>query len=606
MVQLTSKGAIHTTLRIFEAYGDKLTPSAWKLCLTTVIFNMMEANEEEYMQSKRTEKRGGSVYDGSWNKTAIIIVQGLGRLITASLDKMVLEAEFPSLWQDLLSHLEAYLQRGSLKLCAAVYQAIHHILSEGGDIKSIGKPSVELIWTLWATYNPASVPMVDDNKENNSAALTAYIGCFKELYPLIDAALTFERVKAIVNNLRFCTFNASASRYSADVDTLTSLQILVLDCLKLIRGDVPGVPSILVGLLADMASKPFTDYSQTTGTGQPSFIALSKAAMDLLESYTQRHKADEDLLATGAVTQSIEALIRPISLKYKRRTDDKQRASWQKATSVATSILAETLPVLQSASFNREKLQELWKSVARIANAITADDNSSAAHPGLTAEDEDFDIRAFTRLRNLIIPSLGSPLVSDKTRQTYTSSIFTNSLIHTPHGQDLPSPGQEPLENLYATHMGRTFDPLPTRRSRMSYALVDELFSLVAVYHRHSDGHDHAAERIKLAQAAAPFLILRAAIVLKAYIADQPLRGLMPQPISQERELIYIVRKLVELESEPRAIPDAQGVRSEYKKHLHRLFPLVTRAVGVAWRDPSVLKELQMVLKVVGEGFGVG
>ena len=140
----------------------------------------------------------------------------------------------------------------------------------------------------------------------------------------------------------------------------------------------------------------------------------------------------------------------------------------------------------------------------------------------------------------------------------------------------------------------------------MSYILIDELFNLVTVHHHHSDRHDHAVERIRLAQAAAPFLILRAAVVLKAYIADQPLRGLMPQPVSQKRELIYIVRKLVELESEPRAIPDAAGVRSEYKKHLHRLFPLVTRAVGVAWRDESVLRELQKVLEVVGEGFGVG
>ncbi len=140
----------------------------------------------------------------------------------------------------------------------------------------------------------------------------------------------------------------------------------------------------------------------------------------------------------------------------------------------------------------------------------------------------------------------------------------------------------------------------------MSYVLIDELFSLVAVYHHHPDRHDHAVERIKIAQAAAPFLILRAAVVLKAYIADQPLRGLMPQPMSQKRELIYMLRKLVELESEPRAIPDTEGVRSDYKKHLHRLFPLVTRAVGVAWRDESVLRELQRVLEVVGKEFGVG
>jgi len=33
---------------------------------------------------------------------------------------------------------------------------------------------------------------------------------------------------------------------------------------------------------------------------------------------------------------------------------------------------------------------------------------------------------------------------------------------------------------------------------------------------------------------------------------------------------------------------------------------LVTRAIGVAGRDEMVLAELQRVLEVVGEGFGVG
>lgn len=566
----------------------------------------MEANDDEYVQSESTERPGDSVNGGGWNKTAIIIVQGVGRLVATSLDKIRLEASFSTLWKDLLRHLEAYLRRRSLKLHAAVYQAIHHILSEDQDIKSIGKPSVELIWTLWMTHNPAVVPTIDGNKENNVAALTAYMESFKVLYPLIDTALTFERVERILDNLRLCAFNANLSRFSADVDTLTPLQVLVLDCLKLIRGDISGVPSILVGLLADMVSKPFKDDSHMGGAEQPSFIALSQAAMDLLDTYTARHRAHVALLASGALTQSIDALVIPINLKYQRSTEGKQGATWRKATSVATSILAQTLPVLRDSSFDEEKFQDFWKSVVRLVNGITADDRSSSSLSALTLEDEEFDISAFICLRNLITPSLGSSLVSDTVRQSYTSFIFTNSIIHNPHRQDLPRPDQGPLENLYATHMGRTFDPPPTRRSRMCYVLLDELFSLVAVYHHQSGRYDHVAERIKLAQAAAPFLILRAAVVLKAYIADQPLRGLMPQPMSQKRELIYIVRKLVELESEPRAIPDAQGVRSEHKKHLHRLFPLVTRAVGVAWRDESLLRELQRVLEVVGEGFGVG
>ena len=60
----------------------------------------------------------------------------------------------------------------------------------------------------------------------------------------------------------------------------------------------------------------------------------------------------------------------------------------------------------------------------------------------------------------------------------------------------------------------------------------------------------------RLARTAAPFLILRAALTLRSYAADQPLRGRMPQPLSQRRELGRVLARLVALRCEPSAIPN--------------------------------------------------
>nr|GFD61168.1 hypothetical protein [Tanacetum cinerariifolium] len=76
----------------------------------------------------------------------------------------------------------------------------------------------------------------------------------------------------------------------------------------------------------------------------------------------------------------------------------------------------------------------------------------------------------------------------------------------------------------------------------MSHTCTAELFDLVAVY----NGTSH----VKLAQAAAPYLILRAALPLKTYIADHPLRGRMPAPDSQRKELLQVLAQLEQLESE--------------------------------------------------------
>jgi hypothetical protein len=132
----------------------------------------------------------------------------------------------------------------------------------------------------------------------------------------------------------------------------------------------------------------------------------------------------------------------------------------------------------------------------------------------------------------------------------------------------------------------------------MSYICLSTLISLVSV-------HSSTPAEIKLAQAAAPYLILRAGLTLRAYIADQPLRGRMPQPLTQRRELLFVLRELVELRCEPEAIPDAPGVESEGKKHLHRLYPLLVKAVRAAARDQEVLEWIGRALDEVGMEFGV-
>jgi hypothetical protein len=132
----------------------------------------------------------------------------------------------------------------------------------------------------------------------------------------------------------------------------------------------------------------------------------------------------------------------------------------------------------------------------------------------------------------------------------------------------------------------------------MSYVCFDELVSLVML-------NDSSTPRIKLAQAAAPYLILRVGLTLRAYTSDQPLRGWMPQPLSQRKELLYVLRTLTELKCEPEAIPDTPGVDSEGRKHLHRLYPLLAKAIRAAARDQEVLELIGRALDEVGMEFGV-
>jgi hypothetical protein len=87
-------------------------------------------------------------------------------------------------------------------------------------------------------------------------------------------------------------------------------------------------------------------------------------------------------------------------------------------------------------------------------------------------------------------------------------------------------------------------------------------------------------------------------------VSDQPLRGKIPQPLSQRRELLWILGRLVNLKSDGRAIPGLKQVESESRKHLFRLYPLLIQALAVQG-DAEVQRLLRQALDVVGQELGL-
>jgi glycerol-3-phosphate responsive antiterminator len=94
-------------------------------------------------------------------------------------------------------------------------------------------------------------------------------------------------------------------------------------------------------------------------------------------------------------------------------------------------------------------------------------------------------------------------------------------------------------------------------------------------------------------------------MVLKAYNLDQPLRGCMPQPRSQKMEMLYILNRVVSLDSEPKAIADAPGVVPEHKKHLFRIYRLVTIALGVSRQNEEMQNALIRIIEALAIDFNI-
>jgi len=627
-ISSNSIGAIQTLLRIFDAYGDRLTPEAWSICIKSVIFKLLSSIEEELKLASE-----GGIEDSDraeWNDTAVVVLNGISSLLANYLDVLSEHPSFNSLWKELLSHFGTLLDFKALSINTATFGALGKILSQTHEDKSVfSKETIDFAWELWSRAIPSSREEAEQGADNQPC-LTAYVTALLDVYRLIHTDLNVERVGRMLVLLREAMQQASVGSYVMDVEYATPLQGKILDAVKMVRTDLQGVPSSMISQVAEFVSLAFSsDAVKAAGSSSQkkrTFVAMSKTSMSILEALVLRHASDPDIYVSGALASAMSALARPISLKYGFPIVTKSIQPWRQATLSGLSILEATIPQLIALDIPQTMIQNIWGEIVTISNGIISA-NADAAPPEMDiVSDQDFDIESFQKLRSLVIPALGSDAIQEKARKVYAESLFRTSLIHNlaPKERKLVREGQfqEALRTAlhHPVRTGRSEDLRPTKRSKMAYVCLDELFSLVSsrdaptptivvqpptphfrgptLHHReHPD-----ALGARIARSAGPFLILRCALALRSYAADTPLRGRMPQPASQRKELVHILRKLVELRSEGGAMgvaEDEEGGGGGGRGHLVRLYPLLAGCVGVG-ADVEIQKWVQRGLSDVG------
>ncbi|KAJ3560360.1 hypothetical protein NPX13_g9330 [Xylaria arbuscula] len=601
--------AIQTLLRIFDAYGDQLTPEAWSICIKAVIFRLMTSIEAELQAldgAGCNEKTRSDWYD-----TAVVVLNGISSLLSNYLDVLTVHPTFNSYWQQLLGHFATLLDLHVLEISTATFKALTQILSQSqtGPKQTFNKTTIDLAWDLWSRGIPVVNPDTTDKTPDNQNCLLAYVAALRDVYRLIQDDLTVERIRRMLTLLRDVMRTATPGAFIADIDHATPLQSQVLDVLKMLRTDIPGAPSALITQTSEFVSLAFTDggiAATERATQKRTYVAMSKASMAILQTLVQSHAADTDIYNDGSLLTALVALAKPIEFKYQFPIVTRSEQPWRQATKSVIAILGATMSQLVALDIPRAMLQDIWRTIVVVANGISKADCEAPPDKVNISDDEQFDIDSFVQLRNLIIPSLGAEVVPDKTRKLFAESLFRMSIIHA------PAPAESSL--IYGNEGGRDGELsslVATQDATASPQTTAEASATKLPPPMPSSG-SAASEpsrvlRIRLARTAAPYLILRAALTLRTYIADQPLRGRMPQPLSQRKELAWILERLVELKSEPEAIPDTPNVESDGRKHLLRMYPLIVGAARVAANsgDANVSRLLTEALEVVGTELGM-
>ncbi|KAJ5352258.1 hypothetical protein N7452_001232 [Penicillium brevicompactum] len=608
--------AVHTLLRIFDAYGQQLSPMAWRLCLNMVVFKMTEGIVATLLEAKSKQSQAKSDEFKSWVDTTVVMIKGSSNLITNFFETLVRDENFDQSWKRLLTYWQKLNDLHILELNEATFSSLSAILLRVQTAGQLSNEALECAWLAWANAHPAGDETVLDLDHPNQDAALAYLQSFQQVYRLYKDQLTTTHIEKVLHHLRLLVWNSVAPRYSPDIDRPSALQALVTDCIKTLCLEKEESQAAILLCLAELSGSAHSRWSAGSDTRKPAFVAFSKSSIDLVNWYIAEFGIKQDVFTNGALAETLKHLSAPIAQKYTWQGKDREPFLWQRATTASLNILQVAVPYAESqySKAAESEISEFWSRVVEITNGIVSARGFQTQQLPNTriASDEDFDIKAFTRLKTIILPSLGNPAIPDPIRRDFARTLFRSSFIYAPLRFDLPKSGIEnPLQDFYAIRPGRTFDPPPTLRPGIAYVLLDTLFELAAA--EKDIPETGTGPHVLLARSISPYLLLRCAVSLKSYIADQPLRGLMPQPTPARKALIHLLDHLVQLRSEPSAIPDPSTIKTvstsevdvptHYRKHLEWIYPLVVRAVQVAGKerdDGRILQALGKVLQEIG------
>lgn len=584
--------AFQTLLRMLKNHSVDFSNPAWQLAIETLLFKVLRENVEKQRTLRSSNASSDAII--GLDSTSSEIVGDITNLLVGQFEQMASLDAFDRLWSDLMEIFEALLSFHSSVINAPVYGGLSTLLGAFGADNHKLSQAVSRTEVLWSSAVPdCSADVKGQNSEQGQ--YIAYVNCGRSIYGLIEKNASSTRLDKLVQNMIDCVRSSTGAAYSSDVNSLTTLQQKVLEHLQALHGNIELIPSTMVNAASQLVSLPFASHEKPKTN--LTFVALSKASMDWLVDLIAKDLSKPEMFQSGAVAKALEDLATPMGLKYRWTQPGKAPALWQKASSASLSIISKTLAQMEELSIENEMKTRIWTAIVNIAHIVMhADIDEASPQPTFETveKDEIFDREIMRQLKAMITPVLGSADIPDTVRQRYVSSLFNASLIHPVERGDIPKDTDQ-LENLYALRMGRVRDPEPSLREDMAYLCFKELISLVG---NSSDG------QVKLSQAAASYLVLRFALPLKAYIVDQPLRGSLPQPLSQVEELLFCLTEVEKLQSLSDTTDKVDGAgKTDHQPHLQLLFPLVVKVVGVAgdkqYGNKKVLALLERVLVVI-------
>ncbi|TFK71822.1 hypothetical protein BDN72DRAFT_409999 [Pluteus cervinus] len=380
-----------------------------------------------------------------------------------------------------------------------------------------------------------------------------------------------ERLTRLMAILKGVLTYPNSPDYRPDVDALPPVQAIVMDAIADIDLTLPGSPSLVMRDLSEFATLPFLaafDVAPQPGSQTPqkrvTYIALAKKTMPLLVNLFLRFKDQETIYVDGTLEAVLSAYSIPVKLKYDCPAPSKfgkDLPLWKTATNNFLRIVHECTGQVKAfgEALPDERVEGIWHQILDVFRGGILADCTAAESLSLEEQEveENFDLVLIASLEADVVPHIGDSRVPDSLVAHLGKILQQGSGLYESLEFSASDRNKRPLEHSPTSSGGSSFERVDYEnyheigstegislvpRERFSYWCFDLLFLICS-----DITTEQEPSRKRLAALNLTSLLNRCRSTLVSYVADESMRGNLPFPRVREEELIYVLRKLLDL-----------------------------------------------------------
>ncbi|KZT30047.1 hypothetical protein NEOLEDRAFT_1153423 [Neolentinus lepideus HHB14362 ss-1] len=585
-------GAIQTLFRSVQLYGATLSMETWNECIWKVTFPLLESITiamRHNATTARTSLGEPSVDAGqAWNESKVLALQSIGSIFSEFLTSKIMRLEsFSKVWDVFVNHIQDAVLFDHRTISAPALWCLEKAVKASGDAEAELKPKVSEAWNrVWqacdeignAVLRRGGSQLAESGlKPFTQESLVAFVDVIRSTRAVsrsLDAIeWPLDRLSRLTAILKGVLTYQNSPDYRPDIDALTPVQTVVIDTISDIDLSATGVPSLVLKDLSEYTTLPFVaafdvhlpDSSSSKPRKRITYIGLCKKCMPMLVDLFLQFKEKAEIYADGTLEVVISAYSIPIKMKYECPAPSKygnDAPLWKTSTTSFLRIVKECGSQIKAigTEIPDDRVEGIWHQVIDVfRGAILADCSATESFPlDVQEAEENFDLALIASLEIDVVPHLGDARVPDYLIMHFAKVLHQGSKLvdfsEPDHGQSqIPTPTASPgRKSNKAAEKDRQYDIGTTEagrvfpRERFSYWCFDLLYLICS-----DISSDQEPSRRRVAALSLPSLLSRCRMTLIGYIADEALRGHLPFPRVREEELIYVLRKLLEMKLWP-------------------------------------------------------